>query len=56
MFFEDNIGDTKVFAIEKARIRLKKLLMYDPDVLNKVENDYRQNNQYKELPNRNKYI
>jgi len=36
-FFEENIRDTRVAYIEKARIKLKKLLMYDPDVLNKMQ-------------------
>ncbi len=36
-FYEDNIGDSRVANFEKGRIRLKKLLMYDPDLMNKME-------------------
>ncbi|MCQ2817800.1 MAG: hypothetical protein MJ252_11095 [archaeon] len=37
-FYEDNIDDIRVAYIEKARIRLKKLLMYDIETINRIEN------------------
>ena len=37
-FYEDNIEDIRVTNFEKARIRLKKLLMYDLETINKIEN------------------
>ena len=37
-FYENNIGDFRIYNFEKARIKLKKLLMYDPDVIYRVEN------------------
>lgn len=49
MFFEENIRDVKVAYIEKARIKLKKLLMYDPDVLNKMQNTNINNDQNREF-------
>jgi len=48
-FFEANIRDTRVSYIEKARIKLKKLLMYDPDVLNKMQNENFKNEIEKEV-------
>ncbi len=36
-FYDDNIEDSRVANFEKGRIRLKKLLMYDPDFMNKME-------------------
>lgn len=36
-FYEDNIEDVRVSNFEKARIRLKKLLMYDVDILTRIE-------------------
>ena len=37
-FYEENIEDIRVNNIEKARLRLKKLLMYDIETINKIEN------------------
>jgi hypothetical protein len=37
-FYEENIEDIRVNNIEKARLRLKKLLMYDIETKNKIEN------------------
>lgn len=36
-FYEENIEDVRVSNFEKARIRLKKLLMYDVDILTRIE-------------------
>ena len=41
-FYEDNIEDVRVSNFEKARLRLKKLLMYSYDNINKVENSSQQ--------------
>ena len=41
-FYEDNIEDVRVSNFEKARLRLKKLLMYSYDNINKVENSSNQ--------------
>ena len=41
-FYEDNIEDVCVSNFEKARLRLKKLLMYSYDNINKVENSSHQ--------------
>ena len=41
-FYEDNIEDVRVSNFEKARLRLKKLLMYSYDNINKVENSSHQ--------------
>jgi hypothetical protein len=38
-FYEDNIGNPKIAFFEKARIKLKKLLMYNPDKENKTQSD-----------------
>lgn len=43
-FYEDNIEDVRVSNFEKARLRLKKLLMYSYENINKVENSSQQNN------------
>ena len=43
-FYEDNIEDVRVSNFEKARLRLKKLLMYNYDVISKIENSSQQNN------------
>ena len=43
-FYEDNIEDIRVNNFEKARLRLKKLLMYDVDTINKIENSANQIN------------
>ena len=43
-FYEDNIEDIRVNNFEKARLRLKKLLMYDVDTINKIENSTNQIN------------
>ena len=37
-FYEDNIHDMRITNFEKVRLRLKKLLMYDLETLNKIEN------------------
>ncbi len=37
-FYEDNIHDLRITNFEKVRLRLKKLLMYDLETLNKIEN------------------
>lgn len=37
-FYEENIHDLRITNFEKARLRLKKLLMYDLETLNKIEN------------------
>ena len=38
-FYEENQRDNRIIYFEKARIKLKKLLTYDPDILNKMSND-----------------
>ena len=43
-FYEDNIEDVRVSNFEKARLRLKKLLMYNYDNINKIENSSQQKN------------
>ena len=43
-FYEDNIEDIRVSNFEKARLRLKKLLMYSYETINKVENSSYQKN------------
>ena len=43
-FYEDNIEDVRVSNFEKARLRLKKLLMYSYDNINKIENSSQQKN------------
>ena len=43
-FYEDNIEDVRVSNFEKARLRLKKLLMYSYENVNKVENSSQQKN------------
>ena len=43
-FYEDNIEDIRVSNFEKARLRLKKLLMYTYDNINRVENSAQQKN------------
>lgn len=37
-FFEDNFDQPFVFNFEKGRIRLKKLLMYEPSLINQLDN------------------
>ena len=37
-FFEDNFDQPFVFNFEKGRIRLKKLLMYEPGLINQLDN------------------
>ena len=49
-FYEDNIEDIRVNNFEKARLRLKKLLMYDVDTINKIENSTNQINIYINKP------
>jgi len=36
-FYEDNISESLIFLVENAKIKLKKVLMYNTDVLNKIE-------------------
>ena len=43
-FYEDNIEDVRVSNCEKARLRLKKLLMYSYDTINRIENSSQQKN------------
>ena len=43
-FYEDNIEDVRVSNFEKARLRLKKLLMYSYENINKIENSSQQQN------------
>ena len=43
-FYEDNIEDVRVSNFEKTRLRLKKLLMYSYETINKVENSSYQKN------------
>ena len=43
-FYEDNIEDVRVSNFEKARLRLKKLLMYNYDIISKIENSSQPNN------------
>jgi len=43
-FYEDNIEDIRVSNFEKARLRLKKLLMYTYDNINKIENSAQKKN------------
>ena len=43
-FYEDNIEDVRVSNFEKARLRLKKLLMYNYENINKIENSSQQQN------------
>ena len=43
-FYEDNIEDVRVSNFEKARLRLKKLLMYNYETINRVENSSQQKN------------
>ena len=43
-FYEDNIEDVRVSNFEKERLRLKKLLMYSYETINKVENSSYQKN------------
>jgi hypothetical protein len=38
-FYENNIEDIRVNNFEKARLRLKKLLMYDVDIINRIEDE-----------------
>ena len=37
-FFEQNFDKPFIFNFEKGRIRLKKLLMYEPELFNKIDN------------------
>ena len=41
-FYEDNLEDVRVSNFEKARLRLKKLLMYSYENINKIENSSQQ--------------
>ena len=43
-FYDDNIEDIRVTYFEKARLRLKRLLMYDIDTVNRIENSSNPNN------------
>ena len=43
-FYEDNIEDVRVSNFEKARLRLKKLLMYNYETITRVENSSQQKN------------
>ena len=43
-FYEENIEDVRVSNFEKARLRLKKLLMYSYENINRVENSSQQKN------------
>lgn len=43
-FYDDNIEDIRVTYFEKARLRLKRLLMYDIDTINRIENSSNPNN------------
>ena len=43
-FYEDNIEDVRISNFEKARLRLKKLLMYNYENINKIENSSQQQN------------
>ena len=43
-FYEDNFDDVRVSNFEKARLRLKKLLMYSYENINRVENTSQQAN------------
>ena len=43
-FYEDNIEDVRVSNFEKARLRLKKLLMYSYENINRVENSSQRKN------------
>ena len=43
-FYEDNIEDVRISNFEKARLRLKKLLMYNYENINKIENSSQQHN------------
>lgn len=44
-FYEMNIHDSKVNHFEKMRLKLKKLLVYQPHTLNQIENqqNYKEN-------------
>ena len=48
-FFEDNFENPQALIFEKVRIRLKKLLMYDPDYVIKLENDVSSRNNFRGL-------
>ena len=51
-FYEDNIEDVRVSNFEKVRLRLKKLLMYNYETINKIENSsYQKNIFIKDSPN-----
>ena len=41
-YYEDNLEDVRVSNIEKARLRLKKLLMYNYEAITKIENSSQQ--------------
>ena len=43
-FYEDNLQDVRVSNFEKARLRLKKLLMYSFENINRIENSSQQKN------------
>lgn len=43
-FYEDNIEDVRVSNFEKARLRLKKLLMYSYENINRIENSSQKKN------------
>ena len=43
-FYEENIEDVRVSNFEKARLRLKKLLMYNYETITRVENSSQQKN------------
>ena len=37
-FFEDNYDDEFIFYFERGRYKLKKLLMYEPNLLDEIDN------------------
>ena len=43
-FYEENIEDVRVSNFERARLRLKKLLMYNYETMTKIENSSQQKN------------
>ena len=51
-FYEDNFGEPHIIHFEKARIRLKKLLMYNPDIFELASNKNEMKSLY--LMNKNK--
>ena len=39
IFYEDNISESLIFLVENSKIKLKKILMYNADILNKIESN-----------------